>query len=281
MKLIIILSIVCISGLKADFIDYANEKVWPELCQTGKEQSPIDFPSTYKYEDSANVLKIHSIGINPIQDISMAMKNGFRMGASPNKNYSGGVRITLNGIRLFYRFSNLNYHVVAEHTLDKKQSELELQLIHNLDRNYVNTFNKKPLLKNFDFDRNKNLIISILFNKEKNIDNAELNRLNIANKAPINRFDAKRLISIHDPYYYYQGSFTTPDCDESVNWIVFNTPLDISDAQYRAFKKEYDDANYKIGNARKVQLLQQRTIYSYEGFKPSKLKKFRKLRKFK
>jgi carbonic anhydrase len=29
-------------------------------------------------------------------------------------------------------------------------------------------------------------------------------------------------------YYHYDGSFTTPTCDEVVNWIVFKDKLPIS-----------------------------------------------------
>ena len=31
-------------------------------------------------------------------------------------------------------------------------------------------------------------------------------------------------------YYYYQGSLTTPDCNEIVNWFVMKKPLSISKA---------------------------------------------------
>ena len=31
-------------------------------------------------------------------------------------------------------------------------------------------------------------------------------------------------------YYHYDGSFTTPGCDEVVNWIVFKNPLLMSKA---------------------------------------------------
>jgi len=38
-------------------------------------------------------------------------------------------------------------------------------------------------------------------------------------------------------YYYYQGSLTTPTCDESVLWTVFHKPLGISEQQMVAFRK--------------------------------------------
>jgi len=38
-------------------------------------------------------------------------------------------------------------------------------------------------------------------------------------------------------YYYYQGSLTTPTCDESVLWTVFDTPLTVSEEQMESFRK--------------------------------------------
>lgn len=34
-------------------------------------------------------------------------------------------------------------------------------------------------------------------------------------------------------YYTYQGSLTTPNCEEVVTWIVMDTPIYITDEQVR------------------------------------------------
>lgn len=37
-------------------------------------------------------------------------------------------------------------------------------------------------------------------------------------------------------YWTYGGSLTTPPCYESVTWIVFEQPIQVSEAQLQAFR---------------------------------------------
>lgn len=43
-----------------------------------------------------------------------------------------------------------------------------------------------------------------------------------------------------DEYYHYQGSLTTPGCDETVNWILFKSILPMSKAQKTILESYYD-----------------------------------------
>jgi len=44
-------------------------------------------------------------------------------------------------------------------------------------------------------------------------------------------------------FYYYPGSLTTPSCAEIVEWIVYKTPLRISDKHYKFLKLHLGDSN--------------------------------------
>jgi len=49
-------------------------------------------------------------------------------------------------------------------------------------------------------------------------------------------------------FYRYSGSLTTPACNESVIWIIFNTPIAISDHQLSLFRKLLDSEGRTMQN---------------------------------
>ncbi|XP_071041868.1 carbonic anhydrase-like [Parasteatoda tepidariorum] len=72
-------------------------------------------------------------------------------------------------------------------------------------------------------------------------------------------------------YYRYDGSLTTPGCDEGVIWIIFKNPLRIGFLQLTEFRQVYsvgktngvDISECKItGNHRPIQPINSRTIRS-------------------
>ena len=69
-----------------------------------------------------------------------------------------------------------------------------------------------------------------------------LDEYQTADKA-IHSYNMKTLLgdSLQKPirYFHYKGGLTTPDCDEVVNWYVFETPLKITTAQYKKFASHW------------------------------------------
>ncbi|XP_076370516.1 carbonic anhydrase 2-like isoform X1 [Tachypleus tridentatus] len=53
----------------------------------------------------------------------------------------------------------------------------------------------------------------------------------------IDGFDPSTLIPGDHAYWTYEGSLTTPPCYESVTWIVFKQPLQVSGQQLNQFRK--------------------------------------------
>jgi len=76
--------------------------------------------------------------------------------------------------------------------------------------------------------------------------------------------DLSKLIPFGSRIYYYRGSLTTPGCNEVVDWYVFETPVQISSSDVKAFRQVSDDEGLPLMenhrpiqpvNSRKVQLL--------------------------
>ena len=65
-------------------------------------------------------------------------------------------------------------------------------------------------------------------------------------------------------YSYYQGSLTTPGCNEVVEWILFLTPLKISLKQLELFRALMDSEEESlVDNFRPVQELSGRQVTFY------------------
>jgi carbonic anhydrase len=88
------------------------------------------------------------------------------------------------------------------------------------------------------------------------IDNAQLKPL-VESLQSIQNFEAKAVISGFNfdhlipfklsSYYRYNGSLTTPTCDEVVTWSVNDSPIiDISENQLIAFQSLTDTNGYQV-----------------------------------
>jgi len=64
-------------------------------------------------------------------------------------------------------------------------------------------------------------------------------------------------------YYRYDGSLTTPTCNEAVTWTVFETPIKISSSQVEELNKL--PAGYLSGNNRSPLPLNDRKVSYYGG----------------
>lgn len=77
--------------------------------------------------------------------------------------------------------------------------------------------------------------------------------------------DASKLLPPTCPYFTYRGSLTTPPCTKSVTWLLVGMGMPVHMDNVRKFKSALE-AKYNYGyNARGVQRLNGRTVYSSPG----------------
>jgi len=75
-----------------------------------------------------------------------------------------------------------------------------------------------------------------------------------------------RLIPKNKNFYSYHGSLTTPPCAEAVLWIMFSTPIPISERQLNGFRRLKTHEDQPIDdNFRPVQILGNREVFFYSN----------------
>ncbi len=204
-------------------------------CAEGKRQSPIDISernSINAYWSKQNNLNFFYRN-SPLKVVN----NSHTIEFSPKQG---------NYLSLGYDFWNLaqfHVHAASEHTINGKQSPLEIHFVH------TNVNNDKELLVvgllveegayNKDFGRFWNNFPT------KDFATSEI-------KQPV---DLLSLLPDDKSTFRYSGSLTTPPCSEGVLWNVLTEKIEMSKEQIAVFTSLF------ANNYRPVQKLNGRNIF--------------------
>jgi carbonic anhydrase len=201
---------------------------WGGLCNSGKNQSPVDLrdavsaklaPLSFKYESLA-------------QDV---LNNGHTVQVT----YAPGSTLAVDSHQ--YQLKQFHFHAPSENLLNGKHFPLEAHFVHA--------------------DSDGNLAVVAVF-LETGAANAALEKL--GKDLPMRAGDkhdldvkiaAAELMPKARDYYRFSGSLTTPPCSEGVNWLVLKHPVTASAEQI-----EHLHAAMGHDNARPVQPLNARII---------------------
>ncbi|MDR3548275.1 MAG: carbonic anhydrase family protein [Candidatus Pacebacteria bacterium] len=134
----------------------------------------------------------------------------------------------------------------SEHTLEGQAYDLEMQIVHSMNTDYLPDETKL---------KSRKLVLSVLFQVKAGANNTFLGSLNIPTldfipTLPIADF----LSSISKLYIYYDGSMSRPPCTENVYRFVMFDAQSMSADQLKYFTNHYS------GNARGVQKLNGRPV---------------------
>jgi carbonic anhydrase len=145
------------------------------------------------------------------------------------------------------------FHSPSEHKIDYNGFDLEIQILGkfnygSLKYKYI-MFSILFQVGNDTTKESENFFNQVLKNKEANMDIKSLLDEDLSNKET----------------FIYEGSFTSPPCEEGVLWFVFKKPRYVSTDILDVFKKKWE-INQMFsggkGNNRKTQLINKRVIYS-------------------
>lgn len=198
------------------------------LCKEGSNQSPVNI-SGFK---QTNLPKINVEYKNSPLQVS---NNGHTI----QVNYNAGSYINVGGQK--YALKQIQFHTPSEHTIQGKNSPIELHLVHKNQQGQIS-------------------VVAVMVEQGK--ENSELQKiLNNAPKKPGQQVsynniqvNAKNLVPQNQQYFSYNGSLTTPPCSEQVQWFVYKQPIQASKQQINEFKEVYQY------NARPQQPLKGRQI---------------------
>ncbi|WP_037586495.1 carbonic anhydrase [Stenoxybacter acetivorans] len=208
---------------------------WGELekqCGTGTQQSPVNIANTVVKKELPKIIfnESNSKTID-IVDNGHTLQVDFKEGSSIT--YDGKV----------YELLQFHAHEEAEHTIERVRYPLELHFVHKA--------------KNGDV-----LVIGVLVKEGKT--NQEFQKLKIfksmAKQEKLEThisFNPEHIYPEDKSYYTYSGSLTTPPCSEKVTWIIFKTPITLTE-------EEIDDikAHLPKNNNRPIRPLNGRVILS-------------------
>lgn len=248
------------------------ESMYPNA--NGNHQSPINIDTKLAVQDS-------QLSHNPLlvwydNDCFTNIENtGHSFNVSGAANNSS--KVSGGPVKDTYKFLQFHMHwgqdesVGSEHTVDGFSYSAEIHFVNwNSDKYYkpedaVRSTNHDGLLvlgvfvkigaHNPEFDK---LIPSLTDIKYKSQKTKLDQTLVMANLFPA---DISK-------YWNYQGSLTTPPCNECVEWVVFNEPIEVSHDQLRAFHRLYEtsdpvqasDSSRILHNFRKVCPLNDRKV---------------------
>jgi carbonic anhydrase len=197
------------------------------LCDTGREQSPVDFKKTTNGEPSNIELDY--------KPTSMVVENNGHTVLIP---YNSDSYATFAGEK--YQLVQFHFHTPSEHLIKGNASAMELHLVHK------NPENNLSVIGVFIKEGKANPTLEKIWENmpttpgKKQVEGVSIN--------------VKKLLPKSLSHYQYQGSLTTPPCTQGVLWNVLLTPIEASKEQIEKFEQIF------TVNARPVQSLNGREV---------------------
>ncbi|XP_076666344.1 carbonic anhydrase 1 isoform X2 [Andrena cerasifolii] len=231
---------------------------WPGICTTGTKQSPINIVTADTVEADLDQLKfitydqpVHAKVINNGHSVQVRLLNA-------------ALHLKGGNLSSTYTLDQMHFHWPAEHTVDDNRDALELHFVH-YDARYENVTAASQ-------HENGIAVVATLFqlSDEENLDlipvikETEVVSNWLEEKSGmISQVVPYLFLPNSHTYYRYEGSLTTPGCQESVIWYIFAEKLPISEEQINTFKHVKTSNGTLDFNYRPTQAIGERTVYKH------------------
>jgi|CXWL01.1.fsa_nt_gi carbonic anhydrase len=210
---------------------------WPDSCQTGNEQSPIDISRGSTQPADAILIQygvFDSLLRNSDHDIQIV-------------DFSGG--IVVRGLP--FRLCEIHFHTPSEHTVNNVGTEAEAHFVHKANNCLATTPAAIVIgariveagAQNPPTQRLEDYL-------------AKLDQILPQQTGPLS---PKPILESLVGYYQYQGSLTSPGCAQGITWFLPHQTLYLSSATLERLRRFYPN------NARPGQRLGARTVRGMPG----------------
>jgi carbonic anhydrase len=228
---------------------------WPDASNVcgGNKQSPIvlDVNKAVPADEVFFEIEFNNKGVNTT------------MTTNPHLTFKGEFSYVkfkdTNGTLLEFNATSMHFHAPGEHFINGRLYDSELHIIHQLKDPFKN-------LTSFRI-----AMVTVLFEAKENEESLLIKKLDVHIK------DKPRYSNLQRDFWndfkqlsrvlLYEGSLTFPNCDETVYWFVFTTPLPMGISQLTAmdqwFRLNPIFANGR-GNNRLMQKLNGRTVTMFD-----------------
>jgi len=237
-------------------VDDHGPNHWPGVCHDGKQQSPIDIRDQDTIRADLGMWKLwpyHGKGGGDFVHSAEILNNGHSLKMTPidNKN----MHIHGAGLADKYQFAQLHLHWGnesrhgSEHTINGRPYPMELHFVH------YNT--KYPDIGESLSHEDGLAVIGVMFELSSSDNPSLIPLIDAATKVTSAKDKSMMSQSINlksllpanvDVFYRYQGSLTTPGCNEIVTWSVIRQSISVSENQLKQLRRLEDSDGFSMGN---------------------------------
>ncbi|MEM1425774.1 MAG: carbonic anhydrase family protein [Cyanobacteria bacterium P01_H01_bin.130] len=153
----------------------------------------------------------------------------FDAGYTLQANVGAGLYLELGGDR--YDLKQFHFHTPSEHQIAGQPAAMELHLVHS---NTNGAFAVVALL----IEENTNKSGRGMSDFEKDIEPV-WGFFKNPQRQVIPSIHLAKLLPRDRHFYRYAGSLTTPPCTETVEWIIFQTPVTLSTERLAQYKMRF------------------------------------------
>ncbi len=210
--------------------DYDHPGKWGGKCKKGRNQSPIDIKGFY----SSDLVPL-------ILQIKKTQLHADNKHHTPHFHPDKGTTMKLDDRK--YELVDFHFHWPSEHTVRGKHFQMEMHLVFKDPEGKVAVVAVMMAVDTLNRNENFGVLNAIFENApeaNEHVDIPEV-KIDIADLLP-NVFYSEKIEEIvhHNyeapEYFRYNGSFTTPPCEEGVPWLILSKIRFISQTAYDRLK---------------------------------------------